>query len=130
MANLTEKFKGSLKRLEVMRSVLVNLVNIVPEFLRVWGRRGFGLREIKKTNREDSQFQREVSQFRQQRPYVFPWKVIKDDLPGQTKNDIETYRPLVLNALSHYNTERHEIRTELTKAIQSIKNLKDELANL
>jgi len=58
------------------------------------------------------------------------WKVIKDDLPGQTKNDIETYRPLVLNALSHYNTERHEIRAELTKAIQSIKNLKVELGNL
>ncbi len=58
------------------------------------------------------------------------WKVIKDDLPDQNRNDIETYRPLVLNAFSHYNTERHEIKTELDHAIQAVKNLKDELAKL
>jgi len=35
------------------------------------------------------------------------WKVIKDDMPGQTRNDIETCRPQILNAFSHYNTEKH-----------------------
>lgn len=58
------------------------------------------------------------------------WKVIKDELPQATRNEIETYRPLVLNTLSHYNTERHEIKTELNRAIQAVKNLKDELAKL
>lgn len=56
------------------------------------------------------------------------WKVIKVDIPQQIQNDIETYRPLVLNAFSHYNTERHEIKTELASAIQAVKNLKSELA--
>ncbi len=58
------------------------------------------------------------------------WKVIKDDLPAQTCADIETYRPLVLNAFSHYNTERHEIKPELENTIQTVKALKEELANL
>jgi len=58
------------------------------------------------------------------------WDVIKGDLPAATQADIETYRLLVLNAFSHYNTERHEIKTELTSAIQAVKNLKDELAKL
>ena len=58
------------------------------------------------------------------------WKVIKDELPEQTRTDIETYRPLVLNAFSHYNTERHEIKTELGNAIQAVKDVKSELAKL
>jgi len=58
------------------------------------------------------------------------WQVIKDDLPGQIQNDIETCRPLVLNESINYNPERHEIRAELTKAILAIKDLKDQLANL
>jgi len=57
-------------------------------------------------------------------------KVIKDELPEQTRTDIETYRPLVLNAFSHYNTERHEIKTELGSAIRAVKELRDELAKL
>ncbi|MGC9520215.1 MAG: AAA family ATPase [Desulfuromonadaceae bacterium] len=57
------------------------------------------------------------------------WTVIKDDLPEATRNEIETFRPLVLNAFSHYNTERHEIKAELVNAIQAIKNLKVELAS-
>lgn len=57
------------------------------------------------------------------------WQAIKDDLPQQTRTDIESYRSLVLNAFSHYNTEQHEIKTELGNAIQAIKNLKDELGN-
>jgi hypothetical protein len=56
------------------------------------------------------------------------WKVIKVDMPQQIQNDIETYRPLVLNAFSHYNTERHEIKTELASAILAVKNLKADLA--
>uniref|UniRef100_A0A831TZ23 DUF4145 domain-containing protein n=1 Tax=Geobacter metallireducens TaxID=28232 RepID=A0A831TZ23_GEOME len=55
------------------------------------------------------------------------WNVIKDEIPDGTRNDIETYRPLVLNAFSHYNTERHEIRAELVGAIQAVKGLKTEL---
>lgn len=58
------------------------------------------------------------------------WNVLKVDIPEATRNDIETYRPLVLNAFSHYNTERHEIKTELASAIQAVKNLKGELGKL
>ncbi len=58
------------------------------------------------------------------------WKVIKGDLAEVTRNEIETYRPLVLNAFSHYNTERHEIKSELTSAIQAIDKLKQELVGL
>lgn len=57
------------------------------------------------------------------------WAVTKADVPNSI-NAIEQYRSLVLNAFSHYNTERHEIKTELKKAIQAIKNLKDELAKV
>jgi len=55
------------------------------------------------------------------------WKVIKDDLDGATKSAIETYRALVLNPFSHYNTERHEICRELQNALQAMKDLKDKL---
>ena len=58
------------------------------------------------------------------------WKVIKDEIPQAARDDIETYRPLVLNAFSHYNTEGHEIKTELASAIQAIKKLKVELGNV
>jgi hypothetical protein len=58
------------------------------------------------------------------------WKVIKAEISEPVRNEIETYRPLVLNAFSHYNTERHEIKIELTNAIQAVKNLKSELAKL
>ena len=57
------------------------------------------------------------------------WNVLKSDITDPTRNAIETYRPLVLNAFSHYNTERHEIKIELTNAIQAVKNLKVELEN-
>jgi len=55
------------------------------------------------------------------------WDVIKSDLDPTLKSDIETYRALVLNPFSHYNTERHEIKAELENAIQAVKNLKSEL---
>ncbi len=54
------------------------------------------------------------------------WNAIKGQghlLPPMV-TDIEQYRDLVLNAFSHYNTEKHEIRRELTSAIIAIKNLK------
>jgi len=43
---------------------------------------------------------------------------------------METYRALVLNAFCHYNTERHEIKTELASAISAVKALKTELSKL
>ena len=42
----------------------------------------------------------------------------------QIKKDVELYRSLVLNAFSHYNSERPEIKKELSSAIKAIKNLK------
>lgn len=55
------------------------------------------------------------------------WMEIKDDIQPATKAAIEQYRDLVLNAFSHYNTERYEIRTELEAAIQAVNGLKMEL---
>lgn len=57
------------------------------------------------------------------------WAATKADVPNSV-NAIEQYRSLVLNAFSHYNTERHEIKSELENAIQAVKDLKDELAKL
>jgi hypothetical protein len=58
------------------------------------------------------------------------WKVLKAEISVATQNDIEIFRPLVLNAFSHYNTERHEIKTELKEAIQAVKNLNEALNTL
>lgn len=55
------------------------------------------------------------------------WNAIKDDLQQATRDSIETYRSLVLNTFSHYNTEKHEIKTELENAIQAVESLKTEL---
>lgn len=57
------------------------------------------------------------------------WNALKDDLDAALLTEVEQYRDLVLNAFSHYNTEKHEIRTELTAAVQTIKNLKAALAS-
>lgn len=57
------------------------------------------------------------------------WAATKADVPNSV-NAIEQYRSLVLNAFSHYNTEQHEIRTELKNAIQAVKNLKTEMGPL
>lgn len=56
------------------------------------------------------------------------WSALKSDLQQTTRDDIETYRSLVLNTFSHYNTEKHEIKTELQEAIQSVDTLKSELS--
>lgn len=58
------------------------------------------------------------------------WNAIKGDLPAHIKTDVEQYRDLVMNAFSHYNTEKHEIGAELTSAILAIKALKLELSTL
>lgn len=55
------------------------------------------------------------------------WHAVKPDLQPQTISAIEQYRNLVLNTFSHYNTEKHEIRTELEAAIKVVGDLKDEL---
>lgn len=58
------------------------------------------------------------------------WAVIKPDIDASILSEIDKYRALVLNPFSHYNTERHEIKTELKDAIQAVKNLKNELNNI
>jgi len=58
------------------------------------------------------------------------WNALKDDLQQATQDNIERYRSLVLNTFSHYNTEKHEIKTELKNAIQATETLKKELKNL
>lgn len=58
------------------------------------------------------------------------WKVVKEDVLPGTKAKIETYRALVLNPFSHYDTEKHEFKTELRGAIDAVKGLKSELTAL
>lgn len=55
------------------------------------------------------------------------WTEASKDTASKTKTTIETYRSLVLNPLSHFNTEKHEIKTELESAILAIDKLKQEL---
>ena len=55
------------------------------------------------------------------------WTVTKDEIESSTRAEIEQYRNLVLNSFSHYDTENHEIKTELQNAITAVKKLKSEL---
>lgn len=55
------------------------------------------------------------------------WNEVHPDILPATKTTIESYRNLVLNAFSHYNTERHEIRTELASAVRAVTDLNREL---
>ncbi len=55
------------------------------------------------------------------------WGVVKEDVNSSLQSEIKKYRALVLNPFSHYNTEKHEIKTELKEAIEAVKNLKNEL---
>jgi len=55
------------------------------------------------------------------------WSAVKDDVNSSLQSEIKKYRALVLNPFSHYNTEKHEIKTELKEAIKAVKNLKNEL---
>jgi hypothetical protein len=52
------------------------------------------------------------------------WTAIKDELEAPLVSNIELYRSLVLNPFSHYNSEKHEIRTELENAIEAVTQLK------
>lgn len=56
------------------------------------------------------------------------WEQVKLDVDPAIKSDVEKYRDLVLNPFSHYNTEKHEIKSELKGAIDAIKKLKTELS--
>lgn len=58
------------------------------------------------------------------------WNALKGDLIQPTRDNIETYRSLVLNTFSHYNTEKHEIKIELENAVQAVLALKTELESL
>ena len=55
------------------------------------------------------------------------WKVVKEDLSDETVSAVEEYRALVLNPFSHYNTESHEIGTEIRAAIEVVEKLTAEL---
>ena len=55
------------------------------------------------------------------------WTEIISDIKPKRKSDVEKYRALVLNAFSHYNTERHEIKKELADAIKAVSDLAIEL---
>jgi energy-coupling factor transporter ATP-binding protein EcfA2 len=58
------------------------------------------------------------------------WTVIKGDIQPATKESIEQYRDLALNAFSHYNTERYEMKDELEATIAAVENLRIELQGL
>jgi len=55
------------------------------------------------------------------------WKVIKDDLQPATKINIEQYRFLIYNPLSHYDPEINPVKAELSAAIAEVENLSNEL---
>ena len=54
-------------------------------------------------------------------------KPAKCKLTSVTKTEIEHYRKLVLNPLSHHDIDKHEISSEINNAIATIKTLKVEL---
>ena len=58
------------------------------------------------------------------------WSAVCADITPFTKSEIEQYRDLVLNPFSHYNTEKHEFKTELKDAIDAVTRLKKELTEL
>jgi hypothetical protein len=58
------------------------------------------------------------------------WVVVSEEVTSETKADIEKYRNLVLNAFSHYNTEKYEFKSELVDTIRAVKKLEIELKAL
>ncbi len=56
------------------------------------------------------------------------WNSVKGSIDADIKADIEKYRTLVLNPFSHYDTEIHEIKTELQSAIAAVEQLKINLS--
>jgi ribulose kinase len=75
-----------------------------------------------------------VTYHSQQKKYTSEdfWNAIKENstlnLTEELITKVERYRDLVLNAFSHYNTEKHEIRSELTAAIETMRELKSALS--
>jgi len=55
------------------------------------------------------------------------WNVIKTEINTNIKSDIELYRTLVLNPFSHYDIEKHELKTELHNAIAAVEKLREEI---
>jgi len=74
---------------------------------------------------------KKVTFHKQQKKYSSEdfWTATRSDLDAAMVTDVEKYRDLVLNPFSHYNTEKHEIGTELRDAIGTIKSLKTALTS-
>ena len=60
------------------------------------------------------------------------WEAIVESttLSKSTKDEIELYRGIVMNPISHYTIEKPEFKSEIEKSINIIKNLKDELKEI
>jgi len=54
-------------------------------------------------------------------------KPTKSGLTVPTKNKIDQLTKLTLNTLSHHDVNKHEISSEIQRAIDTIKDLKSEL---
>lgn len=55
------------------------------------------------------------------------WRAVKDDVQPTTKVNIEQYRFLIYNPLSHYDPENNPVKAELSAAITEVENLRNEL---
>ena len=55
------------------------------------------------------------------------WNKVKSDVQPVTKTNIEGYRFLIYNKLSHYDPEVNPLKTELRDAITTVENLRTEL---
>lgn len=55
------------------------------------------------------------------------WNALNGDILAATKTNIEQYRFLIYNPLSHYDPEVNPLKTELRDAIQAVQDLKTEL---
>ena len=58
------------------------------------------------------------------------WNAVKSDIQPETKSDVEQYRALVLNPFSHYDTERHQFKSELRSTLDTVQTLKTDLDTL
>lgn len=66
------------------------------------------------------QFWNHVKKYKEEKP-------TQCGLTTQTTTDIDHYTKLVLNPLNHHDVNKHEIGTEIQRAINSMKTLKTEL---
>lgn len=58
------------------------------------------------------------------------WRAMKNDVPEPIRSNIENFRFLIYNPLSHYDPESSPIKSELLAAIEAVENLRTELAAL